>query len=130
EGDTPVFSTLVSSGKPGHDTPTGLYRVERKYLYKTMRGEDKNGPYSVQEVPWTMYFHDAYAVHGAYWHDVFGRPRSHGCVNVPPADARWLYYWSEPALPRGWSSMYNRLGIHIYITGKTPPIEDDASASG
>lgn len=120
EGDTPVLATLVSTGHPGHDTPDGLFHVYSRYLTKTMKGHDKDGPYSVQEVPWTMYFHAAYAVHGAYWHDVFGHTRSHGCVNVPPADARWLFYWSGPKLPRGWSGMFDIHGMYVSITGKTP----------
>jgi hypothetical protein len=121
QGDKPVFATLVSTGKPGHDTPTGLYEVNRKFLSKPMNGTDDDGPYQVQEVPWTMYFHGNYAVHGAYWHDIFGHTRSHGCVNVPPADARWLFYWSDPKLPEGWSGMLHAEGVHVYITGKTPP---------
>jgi hypothetical protein len=120
-GDRPVLATLVSTGKPGHDTPDGLFQVWAKYTAKIMRGVDDDGPYSVQEVPWTMYFHNAYAVHGAYWHDVFGHTRSHGCVNVPPADARWLFYWSEPTLPAGWTGRINVHGMHVYVTGTTPP---------
>lgn len=103
EGDTPVYATLVSSGKPGRDTPTGLYRVQRKYLSKTMRGRDKiEGIYHVEEVPWTLYYRGAYAVHGAYWHNTFGNTRSHGCTNVPPADARWLYNWATPDMKPQW----------------------------
>jgi hypothetical protein len=119
-GDRPVLATLVSTGKPGHDTPDGLFQVWAKYTSKIMRGVDDDGPYSVQEVPWSMYFKDAYAVHGAYWHDVFGSTRSHGCVNVPPADARWLFYWSEPKLPAGWTGKINVQGMHVYVTGTTP----------
>ena len=121
QGDTPVFVTLVSTGRPGHDTVRGLFRVQRKYVTKTMRGADADGPYDVQEVPWTMYFHGNYAVHGAYWHDIFGHTKSHGCVNVPPADARWLYYWSSPHLPKGWSAMLGVKGTHVYVDGHTPP---------
>ena len=124
QGNKPVYATLVSSGRPGHDTPTGLFDVTRKYLTKVMNGHDDEGPYSVQEVPWTMYFHGNYAVHGAYWHDVFGHTRSHGCVNVPPVDARWLFYWSRPHLPAGWTAMLAAHGMHVYVTGKTPPEEE------
>lgn len=103
EGDDPVYATLVSSGKPGRDTPTGLYRVQRKYLSKTMRGKDKvEGIYHVEEVPWTLYYRGAYAVHGAYWHNTFGNTRSHGCTNVAPADARWLYDFTSPDLEPAW----------------------------
>lgn len=126
EGDRPVLATLVSTGRPGKDTVTGLFHVERKYLTKTMTGHDADGPYEVQRVPWTMYFHGNYAVHGAYWHDVFGRTRSHGCVNVPPADARFLYYWTRPKLPAGWSAMFGTKGAHVYVTGHTPPASQAA----
>jgi hypothetical protein len=129
-GDKPVFATLVSSGKSGHDTPDGLFQVRRAYLTKVMNGTDDDGPYSVQEVPWTMYFHGNYALHGAYWHDVFGNTRSHGCVNIPPVDARWLFYWTKP-LPQGWTARTDFYGIHVYVTGKAPPNGEvhDAKAS-
>jgi lipoprotein-anchoring transpeptidase ErfK/SrfK len=58
--------------------------------------------YSIEDVPWTMYFHESYALHGAFWHNLFGRERSHGCVNLSPADARWLFFWAGPTLPSGW----------------------------
>ena len=57
-------------------------------------------------MPWTMYFHEDFALHGAYWHDGFGRARSHGCVNLAPADAKTLYEWAEPRVPPGWSVAY------------------------
>jgi hypothetical protein len=122
-GDKPVFATLVSTGKPGHDTVTGLFKVQRAFLTKPMNGVDDEGPYQVQEVPWTMYFYGNYALHGAYWHDVFGNTRSHGCVNIPPADARWLFYWSKP-LPAGWTARVGFQGVHVYVSGKTPPTEE------
>jgi hypothetical protein len=58
--------------------------------------------YSIEDVPWTMYFQGSYALHAAFWHDRFGSSRSHGCVNLSPADARWLFEWSTPTLPSGW----------------------------
>jgi hypothetical protein len=61
--------------------------------------------YSVANVPWAMYFHEAYALHGAYWHNGFGRARSHGCVNLAPKDARWLYEFIGPEMPPGWSAL-------------------------
>lgn len=122
EGDTPVYVTLVSSGRDGYHTPAGLYRVQRKYLTKTMRGKDDvSGRYEVQEVPWTLYYDRNYAIHGAYWHNLFGRTKSHGCINVPPVDARWLYFWSTLALPAGWHSLEQGSGTYVYISGQTPP---------
>jgi hypothetical protein len=117
EGDEPVFATLVSSGKPGHDTPTGLYQVQRKYLTKTMRGRDpKEGIYHVEEVPWTTYYHGAYAIHGAYWHNTFGDVRSHGCTNVAPADARFIYLWGEPEMAPHFHAQVNESAMHFYFT--------------
>ena len=107
EGDRPVFATLVSTGKPGHETPTGLYRIQSKHVSTTMDDEaSEDGAYSIEDVPWTMYFHGNYALHGAFWHYTFGRVRSHGCVNLSPADARWLFQWSTPTLPASWHGIF------------------------
>lgn len=117
EGNEPVYASLISSGKPGHDTPTGLYRVQRKYLTKIMRGHDpKEGIYHVEEVPWTTYYYGSYAVHGAYWHNTFGAVRSHGCTNVAPADARWLYYWGEPKLAPHFHAQVREQALALYFT--------------
>jgi hypothetical protein len=59
--------------------------------------------YSVATVPWTQFYENDFALHTAYWHDGFGKPRSHGCINLSPADARFAYFWSEPRVPVGWS---------------------------
>ncbi|MBN2574605.1 MAG: L,D-transpeptidase [Deltaproteobacteria bacterium] len=126
EGDRPVMTTLVSSGRDfdGYVTPGGLYRIESKLVSTTMQGDDpKEGVYEVEEVPWTLYYHDAFAIHGAYWHDVFGNKKSHGCINVAPADARWLFYWSDPDLPAQWQSIRARddNGTSVYITTDAVP---------
>jgi hypothetical protein len=116
EGERPVFATLVSTGREGHQTPTGLYRITAKHAVTTMRGEDPvEGWYEVEEVPWTMFYRPLYAVHGAYWHDGFGDVRSHGCTNLAPADARWLFYWSAPSIPTTWHG-HNGRGSWVYFT--------------
>lgn len=106
EGETPVYATLVSSGKKKWATPAGIYRIGHKYASKRMtnpRAEDTTGEsWDVAEVPWSMGFRKHFALHGAYWHDGFGTRRSHGCVNLSPRDARWVYEWSEPHVPDGW----------------------------
>jgi len=56
-------------------------------------------------VPYVMYFQAGYGLHGAFWHDSFGEVRSHGCVNLAPRDAQWLFYWASPRLPNGWSAV-------------------------
>ncbi len=102
EGDVPVFATLVSTGREDHDTPTGIFRIQSKHVSATMDGEaGSDEAYSIEDVPWTMYFQGNYALHAAFWHKQFGRVRSHGCVNLAPADARHLFEWSTPGLPNG-----------------------------
>lgn len=110
EGTRPVFATLVSSGRRNpwdkakdFPTPTGTFRVLEKHVTTTMDGDvASDGPYSIEDVPWVMYFQGSYALHGAFWHDSFGHPRSHGCVNLAPDDARALFAWADPPLPPGW----------------------------
>jgi hypothetical protein len=117
EGERPVMATLVSGGIEGFEAPLGVYRVHKKHVTRTMAGPDPDaGRYEVAEVPWTMYYWGSYALHGAYWHDGFGHVRSHGCTNIPPLDARWLFYWSEPEIPRGWHATFGRLGPWLYFT--------------
>ncbi|NVJ25813.1 L,D-transpeptidase [Myxococcus sp. AM011] len=108
EGERPVYATLISSGKPGTDTPEGLYRVWIKFAEADMTGNGTagNDTYRVATVPWTMFFEQDYALHTAYWHDRFGEPMSHGCVNLAPRDARALYGWSAPEVPTGWSMVH------------------------
>ncbi len=108
EGTTPVFTTLVSTGKKGtaeesFRTPKGKWRIQSKHISSSMAGSTaSDGDYSIQDVPWTMFFEGNYALHGAFWHQRFGRTRSHGCVNLGPTDARWLFYWTTPFLPETW----------------------------
>ncbi|MEB2312977.1 MAG: L,D-transpeptidase [Sorangiineae bacterium] len=58
--------------------------------------------FELRDVPWIQYFAAGYALHGAYWHDVFGLPRSHGCINLAPIDARLVFQWTDPPVPGGW----------------------------
>jgi lipoprotein-anchoring transpeptidase ErfK/SrfK len=116
EGDTPVYATLISSGKEGYDTAPGFFRVRHKYVSITMSGDDeKEGYYEVEEVPWTHYYDANFALHGAYWHDDFGKVRSHGCTNIAPADARWLYEFTSPHVPTRWHGVRDD-GTAILIT--------------
>jgi hypothetical protein len=108
EGARPVYATLVSTGGRQHATPATLTRVAAKLERRTMASDGAEGGdvYSVADVPWTMYYNLDFALHTAYWHDSFGKPRSHGCINLAPADARALYYWSSPDVPPGWIAVY------------------------
>ena len=104
-GTVPVYATMVASGAKDTPTTTGLYRMWLKESEADMKNLKAEDPYSVATVPWTQFFFpdEDLALHTAYWHDAFGKPRSHGCVNLAPRDARWLYYWSEPQVPPGWT---------------------------
>ncbi|MCL4298215.1 MAG: L,D-transpeptidase [Anaerolineae bacterium] len=101
EGDRMVYATLVSSGLPYWQTPPGLFRVWVKVQEGKMSGrEGYPDYYYLEDVPWTMYFNGPVALHGAYWHDKFGQRHSHGCVNLTPKDALWLYNWATPVTSR------------------------------
>jgi hypothetical protein len=106
EGDRPAFATLTSSGKAGKEgafwTVSGSYRIQSKYRYKDMEGSPFGDYYLVEGVPWPQYFFEGYAFHGAFWHNSFGRVASHGCLNLSPADAKWMSDFLHPSLPPGW----------------------------
>lgn len=117
EGDRPLYATLISSGKESrikekdHSTPRGMWRVREKHTVSTMDGNGTAAgdmPYSIEDVPYILYFHKSYATHGAFWHQNFGTQMSHGCINLAPLDAKWLYFNTAPAVPSGmhgaWSS--------------------------
>lgn len=94
EGNELVFTTRISSGTAEFPTVTGMFRVWLRLESQTMNGALLGYDYYLENVPYVMYFFEDYALHGAYWHNNFGYPMSHGCVNLSPADARWLYNWS------------------------------------
>jgi lipoprotein-anchoring transpeptidase ErfK/SrfK len=85
-----VMSTAISSGLPRTPTVRGSFRIQRKYRRVRMRGPG----YDLPNVPYSMFFYRGYAIHGTYWHANFGRPMSHGCVNLPTVKAAWLYRWA------------------------------------
>jgi lipoprotein-anchoring transpeptidase ErfK/SrfK len=94
EGDTPVFDTLVSSGTWNHPTVTGQFRVWLRFTSQTMDGRRLGYNYYLENVPYVMYFYQDYALHGTFWHNNFGTPMSHGCVNLPTPAAEWIFNWS------------------------------------
>jgi hypothetical protein len=127
EGERAVYATIGSTGLPWWSTPGGLFQIQRKIRAGDMSGSGEDGViyYLVQDVPWTMYFHKGYALHAAYWHDEFGDPRSRGCVNLSPRDAKWFFDWSTPTLsgenPHVLSSEDDP-GTWVYVY--TAPAED------
>ncbi|MBI4954208.1 MAG: L,D-transpeptidase [Myxococcales bacterium] len=125
EGDRPVYAALASPGRSGaapdaeFGTPPGRYRIAQKWLTGDMSGRLNGGGWRTREVPFVAYYDGSYAVHGAFWHDVFGRPRSHGCINLTPADASALFGWLEPALPSEWyavASDASHAGTTLLVT--------------
>jgi lipoprotein-anchoring transpeptidase ErfK/SrfK len=95
KGDRVVLSSYVSTGRAGFDTPVGSYAVLTKLPSQTMEGVIGGEYYNVPDVPWVLYFtNGGHALHGTYWHNSFGTPMSHGCVNLPLDVAAWLYDWA------------------------------------
>ncbi len=86
-GDEMVRSFVVSTGTWMHPTVTGSYSIYVKYRYADMYGPD----YYLPDVPYVMYFYKGYGLHGTYWHNNFGVPMSHGCVNFTTEDAGWVF---------------------------------------
>ncbi len=123
EGQKPVYVTLVSTGADGlgdpketHSTVRGQFLIHTKHVTATMSGDELGDEFDLRDVPYVQYFQAGYAFHAAYWHDSFGRPRSHGCVNLSPLDARWLFHWTDPPVPQGWhGAMSLRQGTLVHI---------------
>jgi L,D-transpeptidase-like protein len=115
EGLRPVYATLISPGRGGipidgvdplktASTPLGIFRVDGKFRTATMvSSSDENFLHS--EVNWILNFSGPHALHGAYWHDGWGEPKSGGCVNLAPIDAKWVFDWTDPEVPEGWHGL-------------------------
>lgn len=123
EGTKAVYATLISSGEAGlgdHETTKstkrGIFRIHTKYISITMDSDAVGEEFELRDVPYVQYFEDGYALHGAYWHDKFGKPKSHGCINLSPEDARRLFWWTEPQVPPGWHGAARSLtGTVVFI---------------
>jgi lipoprotein-anchoring transpeptidase ErfK/SrfK len=125
EGLRPVYATLVSTGRGGQKsdsaTPAGVHRVWVKIVTSTMDNverEDVGRHYSMEDVPYVQFFAKAVALHAAFWHRDFGRVRSHGCVNLAPHDAKWLFSFTAPHVPTAWHAAYptkNEKGTAIRV---------------
>ncbi len=109
EGTKPLFATLIASGEAGladHETttatPQGIFRIHTKHITATMASDEVGEEFELRDVPYVQYFKEGYAIHGAYWHDRFGMPKSHGCINLSPEDARRVFHFTEPHVPTGW----------------------------
>jgi len=100
EGSNLIKKFAISSGKSRTPTVTGDFRIWAKIPSQTMEGGswETGDYYNLPNVQWVQYFYQDYAFHGAYWHNKFGVPTSHGCVNLTNADAKWLYEWASPTV--------------------------------
>ena len=96
EGKKPVRAFVVSSGLPGTPTVTGEFHIRTKVVEQVMAGGEGSGYYYLPGVKWVQYFYEDYSFHGTYWHNNFGRPMSHGCLNMTNTDAKWLFDWAGP----------------------------------
>jgi hypothetical protein len=133
QGPNLVYNFPISSGK-WHPTPTGDFRIWIWLRYTRMTGGDpaKGTYYDLPNVPFTMYFANdfvpktaGYSLHGAYWHNNFGHPMSHGCVNLSPADAEKLFYWTNPLAGSVSYPTADNPGTLITIYGDPPANEVD-----
>lgn len=96
EGLKPVRAFIISSGLPGTPTVTGRFRIRTKVRSQIMEGGTGSLYYYLPNVQWVQYFYEDYGFHGTYWHNDFGHPHSHGCINMTNADAKWLFDWAQP----------------------------------
>jgi hypothetical protein len=128
DGNTLVYNFQISSGK-WNPTPTGDFRIWIWLRYTRMTGGNKakGDYYDLPNVPYTMYFYNdvtpkiwGYSLHGAYWHNNFGHPMSHGCVNMRIADAQTMFYWTNPTAGTISYASDTVQGPIITIYGTTP----------
>jgi len=102
EGSKAMRAFTVSTGLPATPTVQGEFRIHMKVRSQTMSGGSAQyGYYNLPNVEWVQYFYEDYAFHGTYWHNNFGQPMSHGCVNMTNEDAQWLFYWAGPTWVEG-----------------------------
>jgi lipoprotein-anchoring transpeptidase ErfK/SrfK len=116
-----VRTFKVSTGKSKTPTVTGNFYIYDRYRHKTMRsdvGKGQRGFYEVEKVPYTQFFHKDYAFHGAFWHNNFGRPASHGCVNMATKDQNKR--WPNVSEDAGWLYRWGALGLPVTVTRKAP----------
>lgn len=131
EGARPAYATLVSTGTRGR-TPLGDYPIWAKVASIDMDNQEGDAAvYTVQRVPWVLFFQEHNAVHGAYWHDRFGQRASHGCVNLAPRDAQVLFDWALPPLAPGWESfmpedLARSVVVHVRDSSSVPSFEQQA----
>jgi hypothetical protein len=121
EGGQTVFTTKISSGwryaSRYYLTPTGDFETYHKRHSRHMAGGNLATGYDLPGVPWVAYINNrGISFHGTYWHNDFGRPRSHGCINMSPDAAKWFQRWSLPAMPAETQEVRVDVGTRVRIT--------------
>ncbi|HTX90922.1 MAG TPA: L,D-transpeptidase [Anaerolineales bacterium] len=103
EMDVLVYAARVATGQKNYETPSGLFHTfHKRPTYHMTGGADITSVFDLPGVPWDSYFTDnGAALHGTFWHNDFGHTHSHGCVNMQPQDAKWIYRWTTPTVPAG-----------------------------
>jgi hypothetical protein len=102
EGESMILSERCSSGAKGTRTPMGSFNTYHKgpTVHMSNEGDAESNIYDLPGVPWVSFFTGTgVAFHGTYWHNDYGRPRSHGCVNLPMPAAKFIYRWTRPFVP-------------------------------
>lgn len=123
EYDQPVFMARIASGavfsNGDYSTPIGRHETFHKRASRHMaRGNLAANGYDLPGVPWNSYItEDGIAFHGTYWHNNFGRPRSHGCINLTPQAAKWVYLWTKPEAPPDEEDTYKTTGTVVDVIG-------------
>ncbi len=128
EGTTPVYSTMISSGIDRMPTLPGVFRIWGKYLAHTMDNTENTripSHFRLGDVPYVQFFDGDRGLHAVYWHDQFGTARSHGCINMSPRDARWIFQFTAHPLPAGWLSraIPAGQGTIVRIRGRYSPTQ-------
>jgi lipoprotein-anchoring transpeptidase ErfK/SrfK len=121
EFDQPVYMARVASGavfsNGDYSTPTGRHMTFHKRASRHMaRGNLAANGYDLPGVPWNSYItEEGVAFHGTYWHNNFGQPRSHGCINLTPQASKWVYLWTKPDVPPDQEGIYKKTGTVVDI---------------
>ena len=124
EQDHPIFMSRIATGGKFRDgdfsTQPGHYLTFHKRPSRHMAaGNLAAGGYDLPGVPWISYFTESgVSIHGTYWHNNYGRPRSHGCINMSPLAARWIYWWTIPVVPSHEKMAYKNYGTSLDIIGE------------
>lgn len=127
DGQRIVYDFPISSGLPWTPTVTGQFYIWAKVRAQRMTGGNvaDGSYYDLPNVQFVQYFYKGYGLHGTYWHNDFGKPRSHGCINLSTPDAEKLFWWTNPALPEGKYSetqIQPEVSTRVVIYGKTPGV--------